>query len=408
MRLKQSESRLGQAGNSPPAAPSRDLRGMGCAGHSIDWFRQIAVMSNPLRPTDRLEASLEAFQEPVALATAANDVAESTLVSANKAFVRASGWSSQELQGRRLSDCDAALIDLRPLFDRNGQRRHWLVIHHVAEQKDGSGKPKAAADKTTAAETTAADDGFRALVESIPNGVLVHRNFRPLYANRACAQRIGFDSGAELVAEPTLLPFLPIEMHNRAVRRHQRILEGGDPGPARVLRCLTRSGAPFWMEATEERIVWQGEPAVLVSLSDVTDQVQMRRTELMLREAVDNLSDSFVLYDSDLKILLTNRRFHELFPFLPAQHQIVGKPMQELVEASVANNVVTDPRVWRDREQFIADFIADRRTNEISISEDAWPDGRWDLVKEQHTRSGGFVSVRTDITERKRAEFALR
>src|SRR3546814_10115148 len=34
--------------------------------------------------------------------------------------------------------------------------------------------------------------------------------------------------------------------------------------------------------------------------------------------------------------------------------------------------------------------------------------GRWDLVKEQHTRSGAFVSVRTDITERKRAELALR
>src|SRR3546814_15369536 len=31
-----------------------------------------------------------------------------------------------------------------------------------------------------------------------------------------------------------------------------------------------------------------------------------------------------------------------------------------------------------------------------------------DLVKEQHTRSGAFVSVRTDITERKRAELALR
>src|SRR3546814_16848862 len=43
-----------------------------------------------------------------------------------------------------------------------------------------------------------------------------------------------------------------------------------------------------------------------------------------------------------------------------------------------------------------------------SVREDTWPDGRWDLVKEQHTRSGAFVSVRTDITERKRAELALR
>src|SRR3546814_280391 len=39
--------------------------------------------------------------------------------------------------------------------------------------------------------------------------------------------------------------------------------------------------------------------------------------------------------------------------------------------------------------------------------ERTWPDGRWDLVKEQHIRSGAFVSVRTGITERKEAEIAL-
>src|SRR5690606_40475964 len=67
---------------------------------------------------------------------------------------------------------------------------------------------------------------------------------------------------------------------------------------------------------------WEGQPAVLVSLSDVTAQVQMRRTELMLREAVDNLSDSFILYDAEQRVVLTNRRFHESFPFLPPQDEI--------------------------------------------------------------------------------------
>src|SRR3546814_5992753 len=97
--------------------------------------------------------------------------------------------------------------------------------------------------------------------------------------------------------EPTLLPFLPVEIHTRALRRHSRLLAGEPPGPARVLRCLTRAGEPFWVEAAEKRILWRDEAAVLVSLNDVTEQVQMRRTELMLREAIDNLSDSFILYE---------------------------------------------------------------------------------------------------------------
>src|SRR3546814_864214 len=82
--------------------------------------------------------------------------------------------------------------------------------------------------------------------------------------------------------------------------------------------------------------------------------------------------------------------------------------MRELIEASVANNAITDPRVWQDSARFVDEFIAERMANRSLVREDTWPDGRWDLVKEQHIRSGAFVSVRTDITERKKAEIALR
>ncbi|MEQ8354763.1 MAG: PAS-domain containing protein [Kiloniellaceae bacterium] len=305
----------------------------------------------------------------------------------------------------------AKSLQLRALYDRTGRHRHWLVVHQTAEPRQaarsgaGDAAPPLAVGKAAA---PGAETDFRILVEGISNGVLVHRNFKPLYANTACARRVGFGSGEELLREPTLLPYLPIEIHNRALRRHERLLAGEAPGPARILRCLTRVGEPFWVEAAEKRILWEDDPAVLVSLSDVTEQVRMRRTEVMLREAVDNLSDSFILYDSDQRVVLTNRRFHELFPFLPSQAEIVGRPMRELVESSVANNAVTDPRVWHDRAGFVDDFIAERLGSSQKISEDTWPDGHWDLVKEQHTRSGGFLSVRTDITERKNAEIALR
>src|SRR3546814_17488100 len=71
-------------------------------------------------------------------------------------------------------------------------------------------------------EPTAGSDDFRSLVEHIGNGVLVHRDFRALYANAACARRICFEDGAELLREPTLLPFLPVEMH-RLDRKSTRL-----------------------------------------------------------------------------------------------------------------------------------------------------------------------------------------
>ena len=409
MRLKQFGFRVPAA--VPGSTPTRR------EAYSPSWFTQVAAMSrsdgNARSAQRQLAAALHCHAGPVALATGGPAAAQLRLVGANRAFAEATGWDAAVLPGRPLGEvcrlpcaqrvADHSQIDLRPLYDRNGRRRHWLVLHREVQAVQAQASAGTAAGGAAASETD-----FRSLVEDISNGVLVHRDFRPLYANAACARRVGFEDGAALMREPTLLPFLPVEIHNRALRRHARLLAGDDPGPARVLRCLTRRGEPFWVEATEKRILWDGAPAVLVSLNDVTEQVQMRRTELMLREAVDNLSDSFILYDAEQRVMLTNRRFHESFPFLPPQEEIVGRPMRELVEASVANNAVTDPRVWHDRAQFIDDFIAERMSRPSVRSEDSWPDGRWDLVKEQHTQSGGFISVRTDITERKRAEIALR
>jgi PAS domain S-box-containing protein len=418
MRLKHYPGRFPTAGaetapdRRPGSTPARRQP------YAQSWFKQVAVMSrssgpggSSLRP---FAAALQRFAGPVAVATGGPGTAQMQLVGANRAFAEATGWDAAAMPGRRLAEVyrlpltggDATEggqpIVLRALYDRSGHRRHWLVLHREAAPG------RAGSSEAGVAEAAPGETDFRSLIEDIGNGVLIHRDFRPLYANAACATRIGFDSGAELMREPTLLPFLPVEIHNRALRRHDRLLAGEAPGPARVLRCLTRKGEPFWVEATEKRIFWEGAPAILVSLNDVTHQVQTRRTELMLREAIDNLSDSFILYDSQQRVVLTNRRFHEIFPFLPPQHEIIGRPMRELVEASVANDAVTDPRVWHDRARFVDDFIAERMSKRATVAEDAWPNGRWDLVKEQHTRSGAFVSVRTDITERKTAEIALR
>src|SRR3546814_4781154 len=120
----------------------------------------------------------------------------------------------------------------------------------------------------------------------------------------------------------------------------------------------------------------------------VSEWVRMRRTELMWRESIDNLSDSFILYDSDQRVVLTNRRFHETLPFRPPQDEIVGRTMQELIEASVANGAIIDPRVGEDSARFVDAFLAERLRNRAAVREATWPDGRWALVQEKPTRSG--------------------
>jgi len=50
---------------------------------------------------------------------------------------------------------------------------------------------------------------FRDLVENAVRGILVHRNFKPLYANRAFAALFGYRSAKDILALPLLRPLIP-------------------------------------------------------------------------------------------------------------------------------------------------------------------------------------------------------
>ncbi|MEQ9609462.1 MAG: hypothetical protein RLN99_17520, partial [Kiloniellaceae bacterium] len=182
--------------------------------------KPLSSKGNSLR---RFAAALHCVGLPAAVATAAPDGAALRLIGANRAFAEATGWDSAAIPGRGLEGIPAELC---PLYDRRGRERSWLVIHREAAPSQDSARQACAGKGETAADVGSASDDFRSLVEEIGNGVLVHRAFKPLYANGACARRIGFEDGAALLREPTLLRFLPVEIHNAALRRHARLLAG--------------------------------------------------------------------------------------------------------------------------------------------------------------------------------------
>ncbi|MCB1813750.1 MAG: PAS domain S-box protein, partial [Candidatus Competibacteraceae bacterium] len=181
-----------------------------------------------------------------------------------------------------------------------------------------------------------------AILNAIPGGVLIHRQFSPLYANTAAARLLGFTTPTELLAQTNLLDLFPPALQAARLQRADAVLHEGVVQPPDIIPLATRSGLR-WLEISESRFDWPGGPAVLVTLQDVSQQVQTQHSETLLREAINELSDSFILYDADDRVVLTNRRFHQIFPFLPAQDKIKGTAMAEMVRRSVANNVVTDP-----------------------------------------------------------------
>ena len=247
------------------------------------------------------------------------------------------------------------------------------------------------------------------LVAGIAAGIVVHRDFHLLFANRPAAALLERCDDGRRELPSTLFAYLPADSLAQVLERHVALLSGKPGKPPCPVRLITGEGRETWVEIGAGLLEGGNGPVVVWTLTDANAQVQARAHEALLRDAVDNLNDSFILYDASDRVVLTNKRFHETFPYLAPQDEIAGKAMVELVRTSVDSGAVTDPTLCDMAEEaWIEKFVTARRINKMMLSEDTWPDGRWDLVKEQRLDSGGFVSVRTDITDRKHAEFALK
>ena len=135
---------------------------------------------------------------------------------------------------------------------------------------------------------------------------------------------------------------------------------------------------------------------------DVTDR--KREAEISatadqrLREAVEAISEAFVLWDSSNRLVLCNSKYRRLHD-LPAESAHPGAAYAELA-AMGSTPIVSSEGLVNPNEPGAGQ--EDAKTYEARLA-----DGRWLQVNERRTRDGGFVSVGTDITALKEHEAQL-
>ncbi len=168
----------------------------------------------------------------------------------------------------------------------------------------------------------------------------------------------------------------------------------------RVFRMKHADGHWVWLRARAEVVAQEnGEPPHLVGIAvDVTEERRLaERTataDMRLRDAIESISESFVLWDSANRLVLCNSKFQSLHGFGDT-NVAPGTPF-ETIAAIARQPVVRIPLRTEDRPEEGA------RAFEAQLE-----GGRWLKVAERRTKDGGFVSVGTDITALKRHEERL-
>ena len=155
-----------------------------------------------------------------------------------------------------------------------------------------------------------------------------------------------------------------------------------------------------WIRA-RAALVSQGTSgaAHLVGIAiDITDQKALiERTataDIRLRDAIETISEAFVVWDADNQLVMCNSKFQSLHN-LPADAAITGTPYAELMSLGA-------PPLIQKQIPLGERANSGARTYEARLS-----DGRWLQINERRTKDGGYVSVGTDISKLKRHEEQL-
>ncbi len=169
------------------------------------------------------------------------------------------------------------------------------------------------------------------------------------------------------------------------------------------------SGEPT--HASQQGDAWLSETDLLR-----TEIEALRRQNLALRETLDAIDGTIVVYDQERRYLFGNQQYHAVYPHLPPERDLIGRKYEDVLALSIAAGTVDDPTAYTDTAGFIARRVQDMERRSLSpVAQNARAGreslhpqtGRWSLVRTRRTPSGNDVSLRVDITAQKELQHAL-
>ncbi|HOD64544.1 MAG TPA: PAS domain S-box protein, partial [Smithellaceae bacterium] len=358
----------------------------------------------------------------VAIYEAVEDGADFVIRDFNAAAERLEKIQKEEILGRRVTEVFPGVIDfgLFSVFQRvwkTGNSEDHNVSFYQDNRISGwrenhvyklpSGEVVAIYDDVTDRKQAEcalreSEEKYRALFENAGEAIFVAQDGRVAFLNPMTAQITGY-SGEEITSRP-FVDFIHADDRDMITDRHTRRLQGEDIPRSYTFRMLRKNGGLLWVQLDTVLINWQGKPATLNFMTDITERKRiedaLRESEHELRALFKSMLNAFVLFESvfDRDGNFVSYRFVYIND---AYERITG----------VKNNEVrgkTVHEVWPNTEASWVKAYGDVATTGIPSTFDMYHEPTEKLYHCNAYRpwdtKGRFCVVFEDITERRRAE----
>jgi len=251
------------------------------------------------------------------------------------------------------------------------------------------------------------DDLFRLAAEHSNDGVIILRGEARLYYNKRYMEMLGYSDRNEFDAVVSLRVVHPDdrEMMREYIRRRQQ----GDATELRYeCRLLRRDGSTIHVEISSSLFMYQGQPASLGYLRDISERRQMT---LALKESEERYRS---IFENAVEGIYQSTPAGRFINVNPAMARMCGYGSPDEMVAAITEIPTQYYVDTRDRERFVALLAAQGYIDNIEYEifrkdgSRIWVSVNARMVQDEQGAVDYYEGSIQDITLRKRAEEALK
>ncbi|MBT3906579.1 MAG: PAS domain S-box protein [Rhodospirillales bacterium] len=308
------------------------------------------------------------------------------------------GGGAESLKLDRAVSSPSKQDELDGLVSAINEMQEKLRQSHLALQKSHDELEDRVSERTE--ELSKSQQRLQSILDSANQGVLVHQNYRPLYANQALADMYGYASPDEILA---LSSTIELQLPNH-ITGYDDHLKGSDVPLDREYKGVKKDGTELWVRRRAFMIDWDGEPALCSMRVDISDS---KEAEDQIRDQNEQLG---LMFSSMAEGIITITEGGEIETVNPMTEEMFGYAAEELIGKNV-KILMPDP-YHNEHDSYLSNYHETGEEKIIGIGREVLgkrKDGTtfpMDLTVNKFTSTDKIKYIGTlhDLTARKESE----